>query len=46
MRARYKYESLLEESNWNAATVSNDYIHHDITLRDIFAPTIEICEGG
>lgn len=40
----WEYESLLEEANWNAATVINDYIHHDVTLRDIFAPAIAICD--
>jgi hypothetical protein len=43
--SRWRWESLVEEGNWNSASVIVRWIHGQETLRDIFAPAIPLCAG-
>ena len=41
---RLEYGSIFEEGNWNSASAIVDWIHHEKSLREIFAPAVTICE--
>jgi Domain of unknown function (DUF4157) len=41
---RWEYGSIFEEGNWNSAGAIVDWIHHQKSLREIFAPAVEKCE--
>ena len=40
-----EYSSVIEEGNWNSSPAIVAYVHHPDSLRDIFAPAVEICEN-
>jgi len=42
---KWEYGSVTEEGNWNSSIAIIAWIHHDISLRELFAPAIPLCEN-